>query len=167
MKNFFWIVFGCLVLMGRTAVGEDLYMYWMVGESAAADLGVDSLEGYTARIAETDGNYLNLYAAKNDFLGTGTDAADAQLMGVFAQLGESPSTSFFVEIWNDTTLIGRSSSVLYSDLLPYISTMEFSSAQPTGAYSFGSFSAAPVPEPTSALLVLLGCAALALRRKHA
>ena len=60
--------------------------------------------------------------------------------------------------------VGRSDTLNYNSALAYVTT--FGTSQPlANPWSPTSFTTAAVPEPSSALLMLLGCAGLALKRK--
>ena len=72
--------------------------------------------------------------------------------------------NFFLELMDgELAIIGTSQEVKYSDLTSYL--YDPSSTKPPAPYSGWTIS--PVPEPTSGLMVLLGTALLALRRKRA
>lgn len=170
MKKLAFAVLGVLSACALRA--EDSYLYWMIGSEAAAsfatEMGVSSLEGYTAKLWSDAGNeYLNLYpvsASAPALTVTSVDAVGAQLAGVVASLGGSPSGSFFVELWNSSGLQGRSQEYTYQSLQDYIGTVKFTSSWPKNAFALvGGFRA--VPEPSSGLMLLIGLSALALRRK--
>ena len=71
--------------------------------------------------------------------------------------------TYWIELLNanDNSVAGYGSLGMYEDLAAYISSMQ-GMALPSMAISVGAFAA---PEPNSALLLLIGCAALALRRR--
>lgn len=170
MKKLTFAVLGVLSACALRAE-EDSYLYWMIGSEAAAsfatEMGVSSLEGYTAKLWSTDtSGYLNLYSVPDSVqtVVTSVDAVGAQLAGVAASLGGSPGGSFFVELWNSSGLQGRSQEYTYQSLQDYIGTVKFTSKLPKNAFALvGGFRA--VPEPSSGLMLLIGLSALALRRK--
>ena len=149
------------------AEDTDMYLFWMIDSGATFDgsTGID-LSGYNARIS--DGNrYLGLYYDDGTRPAgeTFTTAKDAKF-DVLAAIGESgTASSFFVELYNDSGVAYTSESMSYGSLSAYMSSMKGQS-RPADTYGFSTFKAAAVPEPTSGLLLLLGVAGLALRRKN-
>lgn len=150
----------CGVLFADT----DMYLYWMIdeGEMSAVDLS-----GYTAKVS-TGSGYLDLGYAVGQTSSKALSAPEVIGWDTLAHITSDPSSmSFLVELWNgsgdDSKLIYRSEEKSYDDLLPYISSM-LGKATPADTYAFKNFYA--VPEPTSGLLLLLGIAGLALKRKR-
>ena len=154
------------------AADTDMYLFWMIADEATASGGgalPDDLTGYNARISDGS-NYLTLYSALPDDGGTEyankmVAAGDALGYGFerWASIdGYDNSSTFIVELLQDGNVVYQSDSVSYAALAGYISSSK-GMAQPADAYGFSSFTA--VPEPTSGLLLLLGVAGLALRRK--
>lgn len=154
------------------AADTDMYLFWMISDEATVKGGgaLPDLTGYNARISDGNNQYLTLYNALPNDGGTAyannmVAANDALGYGFerWASIdGYNNSSTFIVELLQGDTVVYQSDSVLYSALAGYISSSK-GMATPADAYGFSSFTA--VPEPTSGLLLLLGVAGLALRRK--
>ena len=161
-----------VALSGSYLMAEDQYLMWMLGDTLSLDGETYTLkENDSVRIAVADASgaatttYLNLYGNPGETtFGQSTDAADAQIFSVLAGVTDYSNSSFVFELINGSDVVGQSGSVSYGALSSYISDMKFAHGSATGTYSVSSFSA--VPEPTSGLLLLLGVAGLALRRKN-
>lgn len=159
------------------------YMYWMVSEANFAGLsGVDAKFAYATvragtgadvakKISEGSG-YYTMYTVD----GTGQSAATGQYQfysdganstdGGAAFFGSFDSTvnSFLFELWNaDDSLVGYASRSR-ADILSSISSDSILGGSHPTSYSPFVLTGV-VPEPTSGLLLLLGMAGLALRRR--
>ena len=169
MKIFSFLLAACAAFASRA---EDSYLYWMV-DTASADEFEYSTVKVKAVPSEGGGDYLSLYTGDNYSLGTAVDKSlvtDAATYGLAFYAGlvapASSSFSYLVELWNDRTVVAQSEMIpTYSeDAAQYIATMSGAGGiNPVTPWMAGGFSA--VPEPNSALLMLIGCAALALRRR--
>ena len=169
MKNFIIsAVFASLFALVASA--DVSYFYWAVNASSDYAFYYARIKGVTSDGIST---YLDIYGpgsstavAKlyaSDYPDTGTTAGSA-----FANVTDytTVGSQFLVELWtkgatdtDEATLIAWK-SVDYSTVTANIFTqMNQSGNQP---YTFTNF----IPEPTSGLLLLLGSAALALRRKQ-
>lgn len=143
-------------------------LYWQVNAEDTASFGTAayavlyaSLDGGNVKIAG-DGQLVNAGAVgQTQTVLQGTDATFSWGASDFT------TASFFIELLNESEgLVAQSASVTYSALLAggHIATQGAGMPSPTTAtpYAFGAYA---VPEPTSGLLMLLGLAGLALRRK--
>ena len=178
-----------MALFGAFAA-DDSFLYWMVDANATGtQRGGQPLEGggpYTAKIAafaagsewsETGATYLDIWGSTSAGV---TDAriaeGDVGVSGInissgaslpnaayFAKVADGSATdwTYFVELYNDGgTVVAHSDALSYSS--EYFATVA-GMGTPGGAWVASSFVAAP--EPNSALLLLIGCATLALRRR--
>lgn len=160
-------VFFLTALLGSVvALAEDSYLYWMVDSATASSMA----NADYAKIRDANGSgYLNIY---NEGFGSlaqaqavsGSEIKDAADWGegFYAGIptGTTLPTDFIVELYNEGgTFLGQSvmsgiaASALYNGGM----------AVPVATAS--SFSSFAIPEPSSGLLMLVGCAMLGLRRR--
>ena len=145
-------------------------LYWQVNAEDTTSFGDAS---YAVLYASLDGGNVKI-AGDGQLVNAG---AVGQTQTVLQGAGSTFSwgaydfttANFFVELLNEGgAFLAQSESVGYSTLLNggYIATQGAGMPSPTTAtpYAFGAYA---VPEPTSGLLMLLGIAGLALRRKRA
>lgn len=175
MKKTF--TFALLMACSAAFAGDsDSYLYWMVDNAAS---GKDIASGsYTTKISyqsgntwtwAQQGNYLDLADSEGTKIDdsvpvTATIGDGADNMSYFSDVSKVGNAYyFFVELWNDEKLVGVSDALAYS--LAGIGSLE-GMGTPATLNSFASFSTAPIPEPTSGMMLLLGVAALALRRRR-
>lgn len=165
----------CIALVVATlsfGAVADSYLYWLVGDSISLD-GQENFTGYsTAKVGVLDSSgvsqgYLNLYGDNGVSLdGPSVGMTPGDNSPYYANLATAGAGyQFYIELFNDLSeSVGRSSEILaYADALAYATT--FGLSTPAVPWNVSSFTTAAVPEPSSALLMLLGCAGLALKRK--
>lgn len=158
------------LVLAFAASAEDQYFYWMLGDEVKIDDKRLETGTYYAKISADNGaSYLNLYGdLGNDAPSFGYltyDTSDDSPK-VFAYLGSPQAAKYLVELYNDTS--DGANPIGYADLYlaelgDYITSGGMSKPL-AGAYAVSGFSS--VPEPTSGLLLLLGVAGLALKRKR-
>ena len=156
-----------VVALSCGAWAADSYLYWMVEESVMTRDG-ESFNGYnSAKIGYLNDSgsmtYLNLYGEgeSGDFIGIGQSAKPGYES--FANILGSGST-FYIELFNDNMFVAGSDALSYSALESYITSSMLQTPREPWT-SAGTTFTSNVPEPSSALLMLLGCAGLALKRK--
>ncbi len=152
----------------------ELTRTWVEGtEPTFSGLRVGVMEDKTG----ANVSYLNIYNTSSSNCGT-LDNVDitASSMGQNASsaLGDYAKSgySYYIELVDsDNSFVGRSEDVLsYSDALErsYIkSSILKSDDTSTGVWQPTSFTVEQIPEPTSAMFLLVGVALLALKRKCA
>ena len=161
------------------ARAEDSYMYWMIDDYLTLDgnkLDVGS-GSYSAKVAAYSGDpsmsspeYMILAFAANDgsmstvgqSVNFGSDGI--AFYSAFSNNFTGDDWNYYVEIYSADNLIGRSdehTTYANAQTARYIRSANL---VPNIFMTVSSFSS-PVPEPTSGLLMLIGSAALALRRR--
>lgn len=168
-----------MAVMGAFAASavEESYLYWMIDttDGTAGQFTYDTVQiraFETAAGIDSEGTALTLYYgngnAAGEYVGAGAATSGLSLYAGLASTSGS-SFSYVVELFNDGAKVGRSGPLAFSDAMAksYISTVSsYGGGVPAmGTWSAGGFTA--VPEPNSALLLILGCAALGLRRRKA
>ena len=161
------------VLGAFAASADDSYLYWMMNtdDGTAAKFEYDAVQvrAYETAAGVDSGNYLTLYYGNGNEAGTSLDAGVATMgLPFYASLASAMGSSFsyVVELFHDGAKVGQSESIFFNDAMAenYVAFATSAGNLPAmGTWMAGGFSA--VPEPNSALMLLLGCAVLALRRK--
>ncbi len=164
-----------LVCGAFIAAADGSYLYWMV----AADNYTPGTDYSTVKIAAKDNSsgavsYLTSYSYGDGAVigdsvsSTITSAYASQGLGLYAALGSyaSESYSFAIELFNEGGNYVAQSNVADGGWVNFSSLAQFiinsPMATPVATWAPSSYA---VPEPSSGLLMLLGGALLALRRR--
>jgi len=186
MKKLLFIAAAVLGL--ATAQAEDRYFWWMVADGAengwdtgwtyARIKAVDSTKTYsdtylTLVSADAAGTVIgeaglegawaaNTYATANN----GSGSSVAGYGALISSLAQGGTWSYFLEVYNsDFGWNGMDENgIAMSAAAAYI--FGSGTTTPGDKYDFGAAIYSNVPEPNSAMLLLLGLSALALRRKQ-
>ena len=166
----FMAMFAAAVAVGSSFADVDSYLYYMLDSGLTySELAGPSLAGKAVLVDEdsyakvsTDGGetYLTLYSASG-----GSTGQDMLTYGNTGRVGFSstPSfTSFLFEVYDGVT-----HDRLGWTTLAYDKASDFIYDTPTKSSATSVFHVTQlIPEPTSGLLLLLGAAGLALRRRR-
>ena len=158
------VAFAAFVAFAAEAAwAEDSYLYWMIDQTP----GTLCATQFDYATIKQDGSLLNMYAPDTmEILGTEVvpnEGGYSMDEGAYARLNSISGGSFLVELWRD----GESERVGYA-------TYDMASIEPYIVNAFNLSGGNPlfvtqpelIPEPSSGLLLLLGMAGLALRRKR-
>lgn len=163
MKTTKLIAVLAFALAASAASATDSYLYWLVDN---ANYNGNAINFSYATISADNGqNYLSLYSpgvasSETAYLASnGANSSAGAPAGVYAGFDGSVS-SFLVELWSDSDVRVGWQSYGSGALADYI----FNGT--TGGSSTTPFAVSSVvPEPTSGVMMLLGIAALALKRR--
>ena len=164
VKSIVGIIAGVAVAFASatTFASEDRYIYWMIDQDESSGIAFKyatiSIDGGTS--------FLNAYSGATELgpkVGFGPGNTGYDIGPVYSGTfdGSDVGMTFLVELYNDSNgKVGR-------QVLDYneVASSIFGGLNISGAKAavFSNFT--PVPEPTGGMLVLLGIAGLALRRK--
>lgn len=156
---------------------EDHYMYFMVDAEkidweggAPSDTIAYARVGVMNNTTGENAGYLNIYNQSGEASGVAVASIASARTGLFAGRLEDfgSAYSFYIELMSESKVLGRTTEVLsYADAMIYATTFGGTGPLPSSAFGQGglTMTMAPIPEPNSAMLVLLGLAALGLKRK--
>jgi hypothetical protein len=153
-------LFATLVLLAGFAANAD-YLYWMIDTGS----GNGGAGGYTYdSINLMYGSTILQSASFDEDLGDMFSAG-----GYFEYSGEiidSTGSSFWVELVSSGNSVAKSTAYTYDQLINMgaLFTGSSMSSNVGNVASFGGF--APVPEPTSGVLLLIGGMLLGLKRRR-
>ena len=190
MKKLMMMLSAGLLAVGANAASVNWtatkgYLYDGTGDSAPR---VTSGTAYLVLSTYAQSDLVSLYASKEGdsaatltvlqgnaaYLGTGTIGENARIAGDGTTSATDSITAYFVVFGGDKMYISDTATSSYDALmaehtLPFASMTNSSrlTLDASAGYSTAGWYAASVPEPTSGLLMLLGMAGLALRRRRA
>ena len=164
------MTFALALTLAHAASAEESYLLWMVDEAKTGDIqydavavtafkGDDVASGSLLTLYYGNGNAVdgNKVSWKSDYSGFPFYASLGNLMG--------ENYSYVVELFYGNELVGMSDALGYAsaETAGQIARATSAGSLP-GLATWSPASFRPVPEPTSALLALVGLGALALRR---
>lgn len=173
-----WLL-GLAILATHCAVQADI-LFWQVDQTELASpvefafaKVVDANTKTGLSLYDSEGELTSVSAAAANNADSTTDLGTAT-DGLYAQLGDSTDISFLQVLLYGTSgdLVGQSDATAYSLLAPYVfkSVDDLSAGRPWTPSVTASTPTPPspgdLPEPAEGMLILLGGAALALRRKQ-
>lgn len=166
-----------ILTAGALVAQADSYMYWMIDEDATVEGAVLPSSSFSAKVVAINGK--EWVQGGGTYLALAPDLATAAAGGepmmsmagaiagipYVANLASTGSGwTYFVELYNDGGIFAHSSAMPYDQ--GSVAAMGDMAVPGKMSLAMSFVAAAPVPEPTSALLMLLGCAGLALRRRR-
>lgn len=158
---------------------QAAYMYWQVDENTTVNqYAIDNNYAYARlRTFETNGGSVDFVnnAVVDGLNGTIAGTGEAASIDNAIQVELLQGNSYYIELlaWNDSTStftgVGRSEVKTYTQLVEagYVYTNADLANMPTlnlQSWTGGTYS---VPEPTSALMMMMGMAFLGLKRRKA
>ena len=166
----FMLMLAAAAAAGAVRAEVDSYLYWMVSDTATySDAAGGTLPGtlvnydYAKISADGGSTYLSLYGPGGGNLGV--DTLDKGVDGYVGFASSPAFSSFLVELYTDD-----SSERVGWATIPYSMVMQNYALRnitdPSQAQAKLYTVTQAIPEPTSGLLLLLGMAGLALRRRR-
>lgn len=157
-----------------TAFAEDSYLYWMVDTSPVSGYEYDRVQVRAINNDDNSSSLLSIYWSNegtptlysSDKYVTAQNVEDNNgAFGFYASLtgAMGDNYSYVIELFNDTQFLAQSEELAYVKASEFIATGGSGLQNLAKAWNPTSYA---IPEPNSAILVLLGCAGLALRRRR-
>lgn len=174
------LIFSMVAVVAFAAVADDNYqaLYWQVAADSLRSDGYDytssavganlyaTLNGETVSVPSSGSG--SGFVALNRESGVLSDSANTWAVDLSGWNGGAlDGAMFYVELFSESGSLATSAGISYANLLSHIDRNFPGSGIPQTASGPAVFGAYAVPEPTSGLLMLLGIAGLALRRKRA
>jgi len=168
MKKLIALAFAATVVLGGFADDESVAwqkIYWMVEDQSSTIPAYDNAKLY-AQLGE--GETITLSSLKSsDYVKPGEDSEPAFSPNLLTTLGaDLTGYSFWAELYNDSAAVGQTAVLSYQGMLDANAISSWGGGSGIPAYNLWAPTFSAVPEPTSGLLVLLGVAGLALRRRR-
>ena len=155
-------LFATLVLLAGFAANAD-YLYWMIDTSS--DIGGAGQYEYEYQSINLvyNSKTLQSFAYDNDLGNKFNSGGYFEYSGDFI---DSTGSSFWVELVSSGNSVAKSTAYTYTELINMGALFKGSSMSSNvgNVVSFGGF--APVPEPTSGVLLLIGGMLLGLKRRR-
>jgi hypothetical protein len=163
----FMLMLAAAAAAGAVKAEVDSYLYWMVSDAATySDAAGATLSGtlvdydYAKISADGGSTYLSLYGPDGGNLGA--DTLDKGLDGYVGFASSPAFSSFLVELYTED-----SSERVGWATIPYNTAMQYAFTDITQQKLANLYTVTQaIPEPTSGVLLLLGMAGLALRRRR-
>ena len=163
----FMLMLAAAAAAGAVKAEVDSYLYWMVSATATySDAAGGTLPGtqvdydYAKISADGGSSYLSFYGPGGGDLGV--DTLDKGVDGYVGFASSPAFSSFLVELYSD-----ESSERVGWATIPYNTAMQYAFTDITQQKLANLYTVTQaIPEPTSGLLLLLGMAGLALRRRR-
>ena len=166
----FMLMLAAAAAAGAVKAEVDSYLYWMVSDTATySDAAGATLSGtpveydYAKISADGGSTYLSLYGPGGGDLGV--DTLDKGLDGYVGFASSPAFSSFLVELYTEDSSerVGWA-TIPYSTVIQNYALRNIT--DPSQAQAKLYTVSQVVPEPTSGVLLLLGMAGLALRRRR-